>query len=327
MIISESYDVAALFEVMNTQTMNRILGGLGGAPAINFGGNLTSLLTISKSFQIIRGECRRFKHRGREFVIKPPVVPNFNISLDSDYYAEKGVLLTEIDTGLRRQQNPSDPVCLPIFSTHLMFGGGLGSAAETIANIVSPWGDHIAPSGPVERLAIELRQLDELVAFVVEKRTAEKNRSGGKWSPAVICGDFNIDGANPSRYAEVRRRLGAIGMVDAWAEGPLKNEGSGQTARNDDGDGARQIDFSSVCIPRANATNSDYCDEDPSVASSSENVGRFDYVFIEEPHPSHKCHIDFSRLRRRQFKRNPPGAKQRFLSDHMGLETTLFVSL
>ena len=64
------------------------------------------------------------------------------VSLDSDFYAEKGVMLTEIFTPFG---------ILEVFSTHLMFGGGFGKTGEDAINVATPFEgifqNRVRPSG------------------------------------------------------------------------------------------------------------------------------------------------------------------------------------
>jgi hypothetical protein len=117
-------------------------------------------------------------------------------------------------------------------------------------------------------------------------------------------------------------------LTDVWGDGRYRTEThAGQTARNDDGDGPREADFGQVCATYGGPGASDYCDELANIKSSSPNVGRFDYIFVERPSTSHRCRVDPARVRRRQFRRPPFSGGQDYLSDHLGLETTLYVSL
>ena len=145
---------------------------------------------------------------------------------------------------------------------------------------------------------------------------------------AILCGDFNIDGSDVDHFGELKNRLAAIRMKDAWANGPfINNLAGGQTARNDDDDTKTQEgNFDNICTGLV--TNGEYCDDsrNPNHPPPPDCVGRFDYIFVEDPHPLHTCNLDLSRVRRRQFRRSQPSDGQFFLSDHLGLETTLIVS-
>jgi hypothetical protein len=324
-ILSE-YDFASLYEVMQEQQRNEVLAAWGPSPPdFFFGGTLSSLFTISKKFKIGRREIKNYNNKGKSFKVDlvPVVGPSFDVSLDSDFYAHKGVMLTEIITSFG---------IVEIFSTHLMFGDGFGKTGEDLMNAAIPFGTHISPSAsPSERFEIQEKQIDELIEFYVSQHNKDQP---DKPNVAIICGDFNIDGSDPNRpdhqeqYSILRDKFAAIGMKDTWAEGPfINNLAGGQTTRNDDDDTKiEERDFDNICT--ALATNEDYCDDSrtPNHPPPPDCVGRFDLLFVEEPQPNHAYNLDLSRVRRRKFKWDHPSEGQSYLSDHLGLETTLFVS-
>jgi exonuclease III len=68
-----------------------------------------------------------------------------------------------------------------------------------------------------------------------------------------------------------------------------------------------------------------YCDE--SFAPWSEATGnRIDYVFVQCPVAAHDYYLDVSRIRRRPFARTGSWNSEPCLSDHVGLELTLFAT-
>lgn len=309
--IRPDYDFASLYEVMQTKQRDEILDAWGPTPPDSFfGGTLSSIFTISQKFKIGRREQHTFESKGKVATINL-ILGSVDLSLDSDFYAEKGVILTEIVTPFG---------IVEVYSTHLMFGGGLGSAAAELINAVTPFGDHISESSPSERFEIQNRQLDELIGFYTAVHHKE--------NVAIICGDFNIDGSDVGHAAELKKRLVAIQMNDAWADGPfINNLEGGQTARNDDDTTKPQEgNFDNIC--EALGTNGDYCDDSqgPRHPPPADCVGRFDYLFVEQPQPTHTFNLDLSRVRRRQFRRSQESEGQFFLSDHLGLETTLIAS-
>lgn len=309
-ILRTDYDLACLYEIMEEEQKAQILEAWGGTPPGHvFGGRLSSLLTISPRFPIVRQARHIFANRGKYYDINLGLT-SVKVSLDSDFYADKGVLLSEVQTPFGS---------IEIYSTHLMFGGGLGDAAQDILNVIP--GAHMTPSNSAERLNIELLQIDELIAFYNEQHHPE--------NVALVCGDFNIDASNPAKYEQIRRRFAAITMLDVWAEGPFQNERrGGQTARNDDGDGSpKENNFGNVCVPLKGSFGDLYCDDTQTTTSSSDYVGRFDLLFVQDPVPDHACNLDLARVRRRGFQRqNVRNSQQGFLSDHLGLDTTLYVS-
>ncbi len=315
--VMADYDFASLYEVMQERQRDEILAAWGSSPPDNFfGGTLSSLFTISQEFKIGRREQHTYGNKGKvESIDIVPIVgvgPSVDISLDSDFYANKGVMLTEIVTPFGT---------IEIFSTHLMFGGGFGQTGEDLINAATPFEKHISESNPAERFATQLAQIDELIEFYHAQHHLE--------NVAIICGDFNIDGSDAGHFAQLKNRLAVLRMRDAWADGPfINNVSGGQTARNDDDDTkAQESNFDNICAGLS--INGDYCDDsrNPQRPPPVDCVGRFDYIFVEDSHqPPHTCNLDLSRVRRRQFRRRQPSDGQFFLSDHLGLETTLIVS-
>ena len=314
LILSEQYDFAALYEVMQEQQLREILAAWGPSPPDHvFGGTLSSLFTISSKFPIGRREKLTFKNKGKvtSVDVVPLIGPSVDVSLDSDFYSEKGVLFTEIVTPFG---------IVEVYSTHLMFGGGFGQTGEDIINVVTPLERHISESDASERFSTQMKQVDELIAFYKAQHRHP--------NIAIVCGDFNVDGSDAHNFGELKHRMAAVDLRDSWADGPFSNNLSGgQTARNDDGDTEPQEgNFDNVCTGLANGK--DYCDDSlsPGHPPPADCVGRFDYIFVEDPKPHHACHLDMSRVRRRQFRRREASDGQFFLSDHLGLETTLMLS-
>lgn len=311
-ILRSDYDLACLYEIMEHEQKSHILEAWGSTPPAHIlVDRLTSLLTISQRFPIVRHAYHKFSVRGKSYDINLGLA-SVKVSLDSDFYADKGVLLTEIETPCGN---------IEIYSTHLMFGGGLGDAVKDILNIIP--GDHMTPSNSDERLEIELQQIDELIAFYNAKHVHHPK------NVALVCGDFNIDASDQPKYERIRQRFEAVGMRDAWAEGPFRNQlQGGQTARNDDGDESpKENNFENVCVPLMGSFGDLYCDDTQTTISTSHYVGRFDLLFVQDPDPVHDCNLDVARVRRRAFQRpHATNSQQGFLSDHLGLDTTLFVS-
>lgn len=313
-IIANEYDLASLYEVMQEEQRDEILAAWGSSPPESFyGGTLSSLLTVSTAFPIGRRETKTYKSKGKATAVEliPVIGPTVDVSLDSDFYARKGVMMTELIT-------PHGTV--EVFSTHLMFGGGLGAAVETVINAVTPFERHIAESNPDERFSTQMEQIEELIEFYKQHHHAN--------NVAILCGDLNIDGSDPNRFGPLQSRLAAIGMKDWWAHGPFENNLiGGQTSRNDDDDSKpREADFNNICTNLPGTV--ELCDDTlaPGYPPPVDCAGRFDYIFVEEPQSSHDCILDLTRIRRREFRRSTETEGQMFLSDHLGLETTLLVS-
>jgi endonuclease/exonuclease/phosphatase family metal-dependent hydrolase len=312
--IFSEYDFAALYEVMQDKQRDEILAAWGPAQPDNFfGGTLTSLFAVSKKFRIGRKESKTYISKGKVTGVDvvPGIGPSIDISLDSDFYAKKGVVLTEI-------QAPFGVI--EVFMTHLFFGGGFGKTAEDLINAATPFEQHISESTPAERFETQKNELNEMLAFYRAHHRPQ--------NVAIFCGDLNIDGSEPAHFNVLKNLLASINMKDVWAEGPFPNNlKGGQTSRNDDDDTKPdERDFANICTGLA--ANGDYCDDSrpPNHRPPPDAVGRFDYLFVENPQPSHNYNLDLTRVRRRQFHWSQPADGQFFLSDHLGLETTLLIS-
>src|SRR6185437_10058095 len=109
---------------------------------------------------------------------------------DSDFYAHKGVMLTEIIT-------PHGTV--EVYSTHLFFGGGVPAGIKAAINAVTPFEAHISESDADERFATQLNEVNELIAFFHDLHHDE--------NVAIICGDFNIDGSDPNKFGRLKSKL------------------------------------------------------------------------------------------------------------------------
>jgi hypothetical protein len=75
-----------------------------------------------------------------------------------------------------------------------------------------------------------------------------------------------------------------------------------------------------------------YCDEKHFCEETlPKGVGRFDYIFVENPTAEHRYYLEVSRLLRRPFplfldNSNHDIKGEKYLSDHLALEVTLFCS-
>ena len=315
---AERYDLACLYEVFQLEEHDRVLNGMAEPPQRLFGGTASSLMMVSKTQHFLRSAQHVFVQRGKTYHISNPV-HDFDVSADADWYARKGVLMAEVDTGLRTAGAPDTPIPIEIYATHMVWGGGVPKIFLDALNALT-FGTSIRPANDQERFALQMAQIDEFLAFY---RAHHDPRN-----VAILCGDFNIDGSRSELYGPLIDRLNQVNLADVWGDGRYRTETrAGQTARNDDGDGPREADFGHVCAAYNGPNGGDHCDEMANVKSPSPNVGRFDYIFVERPSTSHRCRVDAARVRRRQFRRAAPTGGQNYLSDHLGLETTLYVSL
>lgn len=316
---SERYDLACYYEVFQPEERDRLLAGIAKPVNHLFGGTASSLMMVSAEQPILRWAQHVYQQRGKTYHISNPL-HDFDVSADADWYARKGVLMAEVDTGLRAPGSPGSPIAIEIYATHLMWGGGVPDAVVAALNALT-FGQSIKPVNDQERFGLQMAQIDEFLAFY---RAHHDPRN-----VAILCGDFNIDGSKTDLYQALTDRLNQVNLADVWGDGRYPAERrAGQTARNDDGDEPLEHDFSHVCAPYGGPGGGpDYCDERANITSPSPSVGRFDYIFVERPSASHRCRVDPARIRRRQFRRPAPSGGQFFLSDHLGLETTLHISL
>lgn len=256
---------------------------------------------------------------------------DFGALVDSDLWAKKGVQLTTLDVGVG---------AIDLYSTHLYSGGDL---------VDVPLLGLKAPTSS-EKAAVRAAQVDELAAFIAKTHDPRH--------VAIVAGDFNI-AAEGGEYAAFVDRLqhvtssfpgleGRLIQLDDWwalaafGSAPAGVDTHGHTNRHGDGGGTIVKTFDSICSKFPTATahpaspNQDdfYCDD--RVAQAANATGdRIDFIFVERQTDLHAFILDVSRIRRRAFKRAGahavpvPGGivqPQLFLSDHLGLEVTLFVN-
>lgn len=266
---------------------------------------------------------------------KMPGGCDFGAMVDSDLWAKKGIQLTTLDLGLGK---------VDLYTTHLYSGGEMADIPLLGLN---------APSDQ-EKAAIRAAQVDELAAFISQTHDPRH--------VAIIAGDFNIAAATAA-YTGLAGKLGKIASTfpgfkdhqiqfDDWWSLPVfrgafpkgkqkkqKFHTQGHTNRSE-----KVNTFDTVCAvfppggagPQTTNGNDYYCNEGVSYDEKATGE-RIDYIFIERPTLLHGFILDVSRIRRRAFKRagsHPPVSTpwgviqpQQFLSDHLGLEATLFASL
>jgi hypothetical protein len=299
------YDVCCLCEVWKDEAAERILGdvraargdawqavagpGADGALIVHGSG----LRFLTRGFPVVRTERLVFGSRGER-------------RHDSDAWTNKGAMLNVIDTGAGE---------LELFQTHLYYGGGFADAPGLLA---APLGIHDPTDA--EREAIWRAQLGELARFY----RAHHRPS----NVAIVTGDFNLSGADIRQYALVRRTMDELNLRDLWAWDVFDHApADGYTCRYTDGE-EMERDFAAVCgRPGAADGMGTYCNDDQPARRPRKGIGRFDFIFIENPTPAHRLHVEVSCPRRRPFRRIAPSDGELFLSDHLGLDTTLFVSV
>lgn len=219
---------------------------------------------------------------------------------DSDAWANKGVLLNVIDLGFGQ---------LELFQTHFYYGGGIPALPQ--------------PSDE-ERMNVWRAELAELANFY--RRHHEQH------NVAIITGDFNMGGADVREYAEMRRTMDSLNMRDLWAWDVYDhNPSEGHTCRLTDGDESQwNRGFGAVCAPVEQSGLQppwgQFCDDRVFHNKPPQGTGRYDYIFVENPTTSHRYHIEASRILRRPFPLQNEIEKEKYLSDHLALDLTLFCS-
>lgn len=295
------YDICCLCEVWTGDSRARIEAGLGGGQWLSAAGpdssgawilNSSGLLFLAKNRNIVRTERMIYDNRGDRI-------------RDMDPWSNKGAMLNEVDLGFGR---------IEFFQTHLFYGGGIADNVP-LAHFVG-----IEDPTPAERMAVQRAELRQLADFYREHHRPE--------NVAIITGDFNMSGSNLHEYVEVRHVMDDLGMRDLWAWDVYENEPSeGLTCRFTDGDKENWVrDFDAQCSYRPSKASPQSCNDRTSLPfPPRDGVGRYDLIFLQMP-TAERVRVEVSRSLRRPFKRLQPSDGERFLSDHMGMDVTLFVS-
>lgn len=291
--LHQAYDVAALCEVFRPEERDALVAAAGpddalqvatGPPASPPTALSSSGLATLVRHPLVRSAQHTYRTRGSRL-------------RDVDAWANKGVLMVEVDVGL--------PGNLEVYSTHLFYGGDLLAAGTR----------HASPDLPHIRQA----QVEELLAFV------DATRAPG--NVALILGDLNVDafGKGPdgdveeSRVAaaDLQQAMDDAGYDDTWS---LAGDGPGWTC-----------DLALVPPERfpADPAEPELCAEPAPEAQPGDRLVRIDYAFLQRPVPSHQVDVALQRARRRTFPR-PVDAPDRdqiaTMSDHVGLHLELDVA-
>jgi hypothetical protein len=331
------YDLAALCEVWRPEDKDKLLSrgqvaspplrgpdepGLGDWRHLGSG-----LLVFSPTFGISDGGAYTYKRAG--VTRKSAGGCDFGRAVDSDLWATKGVQRTLIDVGTG---------FVELYSTHLYSGVEMPEwLTATAASLVDP------PYHPQDSEKSEIRaaQLMELAQYVADTHVAS--------NVAMITGDFNIPaGEMASLINSLNANSGLL--FDDWYDLPMFSEiypreppsgpgpdpEAGHTNRGED-----TPTFDTICkvfpqdpqdtpvLPPFGspvvAPGDYFCDE--KIAPDPNPTGqRFDYILVQRPILGHPFNLDVSRIRRRAFKRFGKNEPQYFMSDHLGLEVSLFAS-
>lgn len=308
--VLSKYDICCLCEVWTQDSRDRIhhsldaLGSFGWEQATgpDESGSWilagSGLLFLARNRHIVKSERMIYAHRGER-------------RHDSDAWSNKGAMLNVIDLGFGQ---------IEVFQTHLYYGDGLPEIR--IPGVDIPL---LSEPSPEERSQVWRDELTELAAFYRQHHQPQ--------NVAIITGDFNMSGANVREYGGVRRMMDNLNMGDLWAWDVYNHRPSkGFTCRFTDGDpGQWKRDFNDVCQLVPEQLNR----ENPLVNSCVDlmnevpppiGVGRYDYIFVENPTVSHRYNLEVSRIQRRPFPRAQETDNEAFLSDHLGLDLTLYLS-
>ena len=295
------HDIMAFAEAFDPKEQRLIFDGWQGRPRMSsvagpgrslLGGPLgiasSGLYTVVNRLLMQRVERHQYATRG-------------SYVHDADAFANKGVLMTEVDPGVNAGR-------LEVFSTHLFYGGWTSS-----------------PRGAGElrrRHRIRMAQVAELVAFVAKTHRPQ--------NVVVIVGDFNIPAVDPgypdgptAQYDDLMAALAPLGIQDVWAQ---YGAGPGDTC------GAATDSFADQTDPELPGALRDDEIDDEGVPVASELAlrrNRIDYLFVQESRPEHTLGIEVGTPRRMAYPR-PLDATHRDrlprLSDHLAVTVRLLPS-
>ncbi|PHN02695.1 endonuclease/exonuclease/phosphatase family protein [Flavilitoribacter nigricans] len=210
---------------------------------------------------------------------------------DADFWASKGVLRVVI---------PFSGGNIELYCTHIHSGGSL--LDETLTE--------------EDRDRVKTDQYRELREFIQAHKQPEHI--------AILVGDFNRDGFNleEPRYQALVEEMERVNLYDLWPQRGFDADGNvlpGATYMGDDESYVYREHGETICTLDGHRCNDLIPQRDP-------NRSRLDYIFVERPSEAHSLNLDFTRPRRVNFTREGSGGEMFYLSDHLGLETTLIVS-
>jgi len=297
------YDVCCLCEVWTEDSRHRIFEGLDrhlwrsavGPDGLDDWTLTGSGLFFLSKLPIVRTETMVFSNLGVR-------------NRDSDAWSKKGVMLNVLDLGFGH---------LELFQTHLYYGGGIRDKAPGPLKVA------LADPTPEDRRGVWSAELGELADFVRRHHRPE--------NVALVTGDFNIRGGDAREYKMLRRAMDPLDLHDLWAWDVYGNNPSeGLTCRYTDEEPlVRTFDAECRYQPYPPAGDAaQICDdrfEEFHSPVPPSGVGRFDFLFAERPKREHRYTLEVSRALRRPFRRARITDGEPFLSDHLGLDATLFL--
>ncbi|MFO0592885.1 MAG: endonuclease/exonuclease/phosphatase family protein [Polyangiaceae bacterium] len=240
--------------------------------------------------------------------------------VDTDLWSRKGIKLTLVDVGFGY---------LELYSTHLYSGG---AGIDFLGSLLPEPTDD-------EKARVRKYQIQALVSFI-QRTHDEKN-------VAIVVGDFNVETGERANLQSCLKTVGPSVSFDDWYDLKPFRPLSLDTGHTNRGEHTETFNThctpykpapGSIVLPQNAAPNSKngaadyYCMDDepphPDGPKMDEITGeRIDYVFVQRPEATHAYNLDVSRIRRRAFKRaDDHSGTEIFMSDHLGLEMTLFVN-
>ena len=294
-LLASEYDLAALCEVFTSATRGQMLQAMKGARQVADAAGPPRGSGVGRVGSGLLSVCLG---QGRRLVRAAwrPFTRHGDPLREGDAWATKGVLLLEVDLG---------PGRLELFSTHLLAGNDLLASRRRLLRLASPL------LSDAQLLALRLSQVDDLLAFYREQHNPQ--------NVAMVVGDFNLSAQDPDTHAALQERMASAKLRDAWPHpGWAGPEPRGDTHAT--GGGGRSSRLNWLGEPDRDG----YLDDR---VPSPRPTDRIDYIFVEEPTAAHTFNLDLTRIRRRAFPREPRGqGGERYLSDHVGLDTTLIAS-
>ena len=261
----------------------------------------SGILVFSPTYEVLDGGYHQYIRTGVEKGL--PGCPLGKL-YDADQWSRKGVQLTLINVKYGT---------IELYSTHLYSGGEM---------VLKPSDE--------EKAAVRVEQFNELAEFIRQTHNPK--------NIAIVAGDFNTE---TDAVAERRILCDTLGNIqginfDDWYAITPFLEVEQRVNGIDDGlightnRDSNQSSFDSICriFPSkkpGNVKYDYYCDE--TIKPSAPTGNRLDYIFIQRPLSSQTFILDVSRIRRRAFKRlHGDGDNANYLSDHLGLEVTLYAN-